>query len=107
MSFATPIASSLGTLGWMAILYGWFAHVLGADQMRSEALRNALHYWSLFLVCIGIPLTISTTVALTVRLKLRYYAPVAFGLPFYWIFVGCCAAASLFRGTGDWGKTDR
>jgi hypothetical protein len=70
-------------------------------------LGNVLHYWSLFLICIGIPLTISTTVALTVRLQLRQYAPVAFGLPFYWIFVGCCAAASLFRGTSDWGKTDR
>jgi cellulose synthase/poly-beta-1,6-N-acetylglucosamine synthase-like glycosyltransferase len=107
MSFATPIASSLGTLGWIAILYGWLANAMGAEQARPEMLSNVLHYWSLFLICIGIPLTISTTVALTMRLQLRQYAPVAFGLPFYWIFVGCCATASLFRGTRDWGKTDR
>jgi cellulose synthase/poly-beta-1,6-N-acetylglucosamine synthase-like glycosyltransferase len=107
MSFATPIASSLGTLGWIAILYGWLANAMGAEQARPEMLSNVLHYWSLFLICIGIPLTISTTVVLTMRLQLRQYAPVAFGLPFYWIFVGCCATASLFRGTRDWGKTDR
>jgi cellulose synthase/poly-beta-1,6-N-acetylglucosamine synthase-like glycosyltransferase len=107
MSFATPIASSLGTLGWIAILYGFLANALGAGQARPETISNVLHYWSIFLICIGIPLTISTTVVLTVRLQLRHYAPVAFGLPFYWIFVGCCATASLFRGTRDWGKTDR
>jgi cellulose synthase/poly-beta-1,6-N-acetylglucosamine synthase-like glycosyltransferase len=107
MSFATPIASSLGTLGWIAILYGWLANAMGAQQARPEMLSNVLHYWSLFLICIGIPLTISTTVALTMRLQFRQYAPVALGLPFYWIFVGCCATASLFRGTRDWGKTDR
>jgi cellulose synthase/poly-beta-1,6-N-acetylglucosamine synthase-like glycosyltransferase len=107
MSFATPIASSLGTLGWIAILYLWLAKAMGAEQARPEVLSNVLHYWSLFLICFGIPLTISTTVALTMRLQLRQYAPVAFGLPFYWIFVGCCATASLFRGTRDWGKTDR
>jgi cellulose synthase/poly-beta-1,6-N-acetylglucosamine synthase-like glycosyltransferase len=105
MSFATPIASSLGTLGWLAILYGWLATAMGAH--RPEMLGNVLHYWSLFLIWIGIPLTISTTVALTMRLRFRRYAPVALGLPFYWIFVGCCATASLFRGTRDWGKTDR
>jgi glycosyltransferase XagB len=107
MSFATPIASSLGTLGWIAILYGWLTHALGGGQARPDMLGNVLRYWSLFLICIGIPLTVSTTVALTVRLKLRRYAPVAFGLPLYWIFVGFCATASLFRGTRDWGKTDR
>jgi cellulose synthase/poly-beta-1,6-N-acetylglucosamine synthase-like glycosyltransferase len=107
MSFATPIASSLGTLGWIAILYGFLANVVGAEHARPEIFGKLIHYWSLFLICIGIPLTISTTVALTVRLQLRQYTAVAFGLPVYWMFVGCCATASLFRGTRDWGKTDR
>jgi cellulose synthase/poly-beta-1,6-N-acetylglucosamine synthase-like glycosyltransferase len=107
MSFATPIASSLGTLGWIAILYGWLINAIGAEHSRPEMFGNVLHYWSLFLICIGIPLTVSTTVALTMRLQLRQYAPVAFALPLYWIFVGFCATASLFRGTRDWGKTDR
>jgi cellulose synthase/poly-beta-1,6-N-acetylglucosamine synthase-like glycosyltransferase len=107
MSFATPIAASLGMLGWIAILYGWLGNAIGAPHARPEMLGNVLHYWSLFLIWIGIPLTISTTVALTMRLQFRQYAPVAFGLPLYWIFVGCCATASLFRGTSDWGKTDR
>ena len=107
LSFATPIASSLGALGWMAILYEWLTTTMGGDLPGPEILGAILHYWSLFLIGIGTPITILSVMALTRRLQLRSYAPVAFGIPFYWIFVGCCATASLFRGTRDWGKTDR
>jgi cellulose synthase/poly-beta-1,6-N-acetylglucosamine synthase-like glycosyltransferase len=107
LSFATPIASSLGALGWMAILYKWLATAMGGDAPGPEMLGAVLHYWSLFLIGVGTPITILSVMALTRRLQLRSYAPVALGIPFYWIFVGCCATASLFRGTRDWGKTDR
>ena len=107
LSFATPIASSLGALGWMAILYKWFTTTMGGDTPGPEILGAVLHYWSLFLIGVGTPITILSVVALTRRLQLRSYVPVAFGIPVYWIFVGCCATASLFRGTRDWAKTDR
>ena len=107
LSFATPIASSLGALGWMALLYKWLTTTMGGDVPGPEILGAVLHYWSLFLIGVGTPITILSVMALTRRLQLRSYTPVAFGIPFYWIFVGCCAAASLFRGTRDWGKTDR
>src|SRR5215471_4246537 len=107
LSFATPIASSLGALGWMAILYQWLTATLGRGARGPELLGTLLHYWSLFLIGVGTPITILSVMALTRRLQLPSYLPVAFGIPFYWIFVGCCATASLFRGTRDWGKTDR
>jgi len=107
LSFATPIASSLGTLGWIAILYHWLSGVAGSVAGGSEELGTLLHYWSLFLIGVGTPMTILTMMVLTRRLQLRDCAWVAFGIPFYWIFVGCCATASLFRGTQDWGKTER
>jgi cellulose synthase/poly-beta-1,6-N-acetylglucosamine synthase-like glycosyltransferase len=107
LSFATPIASSLGALGWMVILYRWLTLAMGGDAPGPEILGPVLHYWSLFLIGVGTPITILSVMALTRRLQLRSYMPVAFGIPFYWIFVGCCATASLFRGTRDWGKTDR
>ena len=107
LSFATPIASSLGALGWMAILFQWLTTTMGGVAPGPEILGEVLHYWSLFLIGVGTPLTILSVMALTRRLQLRSYAPVAFGIPIYWIFVGCCATAALFRGTRDWGKTDR
>jgi cellulose synthase/poly-beta-1,6-N-acetylglucosamine synthase-like glycosyltransferase len=107
LSFATPIASSLGALGWMAILYKWLTTTMGVDAPGPEILGAVLHYWSLFLIGVGTPITILSVMALTWRLQLRSYVPVAFGIPLYWVFVGCCATASLFRGTRDWGKTDR
>jgi cellulose synthase/poly-beta-1,6-N-acetylglucosamine synthase-like glycosyltransferase len=107
LSFATPIASSLGALGWLVILYHWLATTMGGAAHGPEVLGTILHYWSLFLIGVGTPLTILTVLAMTRRLQLRSCAPVAFGIPFYWIFVGCCATAALFRGTRDWGKTDR
>jgi len=107
LSFATPIASSLGALGWVAILYQWLTATIGGEARGPSTLAVLLHYWSLFLIGFGTPLTIVTVMALTRRLQLRSYAPVAFGIPLYWIFVGCCATASLFRGTRDWGKTER
>jgi glycosyltransferase XagB len=107
LSFATPIASSLGALGWIAILYKWLTMTMGGDAPGPEVLGAILHYWSLFLIGVGTPITILSVIALTRRLQLGSYVPVAFGIPFYWIFVGCCATASLFRGTRDWGKTDR
>ena len=107
LSFATPIASSLGAVGWMAILYKWLTTAMGGGATQPEILAAILHYWSLFLIGVGTPITILSVMALTRRLQLRSYMPVALGIPFYWIFVGCCATASLFRGTRDWGKTDR
>jgi cellulose synthase/poly-beta-1,6-N-acetylglucosamine synthase-like glycosyltransferase len=107
LSFATPIASCLGALGWMAILYKWLTTTMGGVAPGPEILGAVLHYWSLFLIGVGTPITILSVMALTWRLQLRSYMPVAFGIPVYWIFVGCCATASLFRGTRNWGKTDR
>jgi cellulose synthase/poly-beta-1,6-N-acetylglucosamine synthase-like glycosyltransferase len=107
LSFATPIASSLGALGWIAILYKWLTTTMGRAMPGPELLGAVLHYWSLFLIGVGTPITVLSVMALTRRLQLRSYTPFALGIPLYWIFVGCCATASLFRGTRDWGKTDR
>ena len=107
LSFATPIASSLGALEWVAILYEWLSTTMGGDRPGPEILGAVLHYWSVFLIGVSTPITILSVMALARRLQLRSYMPVVFGIPFYWIFVGCCATAALFRGTRDWGKTDR
>jgi hypothetical protein len=107
LSFATPIASSLGAVGWMAILYESLTTTMGGDPLGPEILEGVVHYWSIFLIGVGTPLTILSVMALALRLQLRSYVPVALGIPIYWIFVGCCATASLFRGPRDWGKTDR
>src|SRR5215471_17911869 len=93
--------------GGVAILYEWLSTTMGGDRPGPEILGAVLHYWSVFLIGVSTPITILSVMALARRLQLPSYAPVAFGIPAYWIFVGCCATASLFRGTRDWGKTDR
>jgi len=109
LPFCTPIASGLAFVGWLFLIFNFIAPNLEINfsWMDSVIYKNILYSWSFFLAYIGIPLSIASTIYVAFSNRMLQYAPLAIILPFYWIFVGFCSICSYFRGTTDWGKTER
>ena len=66
-----------------------------------------MDYWSLVLACVGIPLILLSYAEVLWAEKERRYMRVLPLIPLYWMFVGFVATCSFFRGTKQWGKTER
>jgi len=113
LPFSVPLTSGLAFLGWSLTLSTFLASIIlkqlhiNASWSESGTYFGLVHHWSFFLAYIGIPLTVLSTVHVTWSIKLLDHAPMALLMPFYWIFVGFCSICSFFRGTSDWGKTER
>ena len=113
LPFSVPLTAGLAFLGWSLTLLALIARmVLGQLHINSSwadsgAYFGLVHYWSFFLAYIGIPLTVLSTIHVTWCIKLLDHAPMALLMPLYWVFVGFCSICSFFRGTADWGKTER
>jgi cellulose synthase/poly-beta-1,6-N-acetylglucosamine synthase-like glycosyltransferase len=110
-----PLSCSLAFLGWTFILArlalslaagGLLPHGIGAS-FESPILAGVLYYWSLLLACIGIPLILLSYTHVLWAENERPYMRVLPLIPLYWMFVGFVATCSFFRGTKNWGKTER
>jgi cellulose synthase/poly-beta-1,6-N-acetylglucosamine synthase-like glycosyltransferase len=113
LPLSTPICSALGFVGWTLIL-GTLAlwHLCGFEAIDfspfPSALYNKIVYdWALFLALFGIPFSVFSSVRSIQAAGRKVRFPLPLLMPLYWMFVGCCALCSFFRGTKDWGKTDR
>jgi cellulose synthase/poly-beta-1,6-N-acetylglucosamine synthase-like glycosyltransferase len=113
LPFSVPICSALGFVGWTLIL-GTLAlwrlcDVEAIDFSPSPSvLYNEVAYdWALFLALFGIPFSVFSSVRSIQAAGRKVRFPLPLLMPLYWMFVGGCALCSFFRGTRDWGKTDR
>jgi cellulose synthase/poly-beta-1,6-N-acetylglucosamine synthase-like glycosyltransferase len=110
-----PFSCSLAFLGWtlilcrVAILLVPGAHWNhGIDiPFESPLLTSVVYYWSLVLACVGIPLILLSYTQVLWAEKERPYMRVLPLIPLYWMFVGFVATCAFFRGTKQWGKTER
>ncbi len=113
LPFFIPITSSLAFLGWLLIMFILIANFfldnpsVNFQLVENSVYNNILHHWSLFLAYVGMPLVVLSTIHAAWCAKMLRYTPISLLLPFYWIFVGFCSLCSFFRGTNDWGKTER
>ena len=113
LPFLSPINSALAFIGWLLLIgfvisWFFFPHFEATGPwMRHPIYGDVFRYWALFLAFIGIPLCIISYAQTLYSAQMRRYIPLLILSPFYWMFVGFCAACSFFRGTGHWGKTER
>ena len=113
LPFISPINSSLALLGWIFLIgFGilWLfspSLEITAPWMQNPIYEHCLYYWALLLAFIGIPLCILSYAHVLFTSRMGRYTPLLVLAPFYWMFVGFCATCSLFRGTQQWGKTER
>ena len=110
--FAAPIVSMLAFLGWMTIggtLIGLLSSSDGLTSLEwlSGGPADGFYYWSLILLSFGIPLVVGSSIHASWSARMPRAAPFALLLPLYWIFVGVCSIAALFRGTDHWARTER
>jgi cellulose synthase/poly-beta-1,6-N-acetylglucosamine synthase-like glycosyltransferase len=110
-----PFSCSLAFLGWTFILCraafllapgAHWKHGIGIP-IESPILAGVVYYWSLILACVGIPLILLSYTQVLWAEKERPYMRVLPLIPLYWMFVGFVATCSFFRGTKQWGKTER
>jgi cellulose synthase/poly-beta-1,6-N-acetylglucosamine synthase-like glycosyltransferase len=113
LPFSVPICSALGFVGWTLILgtlalwHLWGLEAIDFSPSASFVYNEVVYDWALFLALFGIPFSVLSSVR-AIRAAGReagFLLPLL--LPLYWMFVGGCALCSFFRGTKDWGKTDR
>jgi hypothetical protein len=76
-------------------------------SFETPILAGVVYYWSLLLACVGIPLILLSHTQVLWAEKERRYMRVLPLIPLYWMFVGFVATCSFFRGTKQWGKTER
>jgi cellulose synthase/poly-beta-1,6-N-acetylglucosamine synthase-like glycosyltransferase len=113
LPFSVPICSALGFIGWTLILSTlaiWTTcrfEIIDFSPFASVGYSRVVYYWALFLAFFGIPFSMFSTMQAIVAAGRKLRFPLPLLLPLYWMFVGCCAFCSFFRGTKDWGKTDR
>jgi glycosyltransferase XagB len=113
LPFVSPINSALAFLGWFLLIgfgVSWlFSPLLEvtAPWMQHPIYKNVLYYWAFLLTCIGIPLCILSYAHTLFNAQMGRYTPLLILAPFYWMFIGFCAVCSFFRGTKQWGKTER
>ena len=115
MPLIAPLSCSLAFLGWTFILCraaislvpgAYWEHGMGIS-FESPFLAGVVYYWSLVLACVGIPLILLSYTQVLWAEKERQYMRVLPLIPLYWMFVGFVATCSFFRGTTQWGKTER
>jgi cellulose synthase/poly-beta-1,6-N-acetylglucosamine synthase-like glycosyltransferase len=113
LPFISPISSTLAFLGWILIIGFWSLWLFSSPiemtipWMQHPIYENVLYFWALALACVGIPLCIFSYAHTLFKANLGRYSPLLVLAPFYWMFIGFCATYSLFRGTKQWGKTER
>jgi cellulose synthase/poly-beta-1,6-N-acetylglucosamine synthase-like glycosyltransferase len=115
MPLVAPLSCSLAFLGWTFILCDAAislapgAHWKPGIGISFEApfVAGIVYYWSLVLACVGIPLILLSYTQVLWAEKERSYMRVLPLIPLYWMFVGFVATCSFFRGTKQWGKTER
>jgi cellulose synthase/poly-beta-1,6-N-acetylglucosamine synthase-like glycosyltransferase len=113
LPFSVPICSALGFVGWTLILGTlvlwrlWGFEAIDFSPSSSALYNEAVYDWALFLALFGIPFSVFSSVRAIRAAGKKVSFPLPLLLPLYWMFVGCCALCSFFRGTHDWGKTDR
>jgi len=111
--FVSPINSALAFLGWLMIIIFGISEIFQSNLeipifwIKCSVYENILYYWSISLVCFGIPLCILSYGHTLFSSKMGRYIPLLFLAPVYWMFVGFCAISSFFRGKKHWGKTNR
>jgi cellulose synthase/poly-beta-1,6-N-acetylglucosamine synthase-like glycosyltransferase len=113
LPFSVPICSALGFVGWTLILGTllvwtvWGFEAIDFSPSASARYNEVVYDWALFLALFGIPFSVLSSVRAIRAAGRKVGFPLPLLLPLYWMFVGCCALCSFFRGTNDWGKTDR
>jgi cellulose synthase/poly-beta-1,6-N-acetylglucosamine synthase-like glycosyltransferase len=113
LPFCIPITSGLAFVGWLLIIarlisiYAWHQSGMNSGTLGYNVYESGLYYCSLLLTCVGVPVVVGSSVHALWCARMIRYAPVAFCVPLYWMFVGVCAVSSLFRGTKHWDKTER
>jgi cellulose synthase/poly-beta-1,6-N-acetylglucosamine synthase-like glycosyltransferase len=113
LPFSVPICAALGFVGWTLILGTlltwtiWRFEAIDFSPSASVVYTRSVYCWALFLALFGIPFSILSCARTVMAAKGKLYFPLPLLLPAYWMFVGLCALCSFFRGTKDWGKTDR
>ncbi len=113
LPLSAPLCSAAAFAGWTLILIAWLIWTLWRREAIDfspfpfEPYNRFVYYWALFLACFGIPFAVLSSAQAVKTAGRKLHFPLPLLLPLYWMFVGCCALCSLFRGTADWGKTDR
>jgi cellulose synthase/poly-beta-1,6-N-acetylglucosamine synthase-like glycosyltransferase len=113
MPLIAPLSCSLAFLGWTFILCHAAislvpdAHWKQGISLEVPYLAGVLYYWSLVLAWVGIPLILLSYTQVLWAEKERPYMRVLPLIPLYWMFVGFVATCAFFRGTKQWGKTER
>lgn len=113
LPFSVPVSSAMALIGWLLIgIYFsvWKLrefHPIDFSPWNFVVYDKVICYWALLLLCVGIPFSMLSSIyaAVAAKKSSRFYLLLL--SPFYWIFVGFCALCSFFRGTKDWGKTER
>lgn len=109
--FIAPVTSAFTLPAWILFIIFWITLFSGgidyvAPWMTSSIYRPFL-YWSAFLGYIGNVLIGYSYMQTIAGTDFERYAPYTFLLPIFWIFLSLTAIGSAFKGTKQWGRTDR
>jgi len=111
--FLSPITCAFSLVTWACFIAYWLTWALLPDVhvtlpwMFHWLYTNALFYWSAFLAYIGNAVVVFSSLHSVIGTEVEGGAWLAVALPFYWMFLGMAALASVFKSTRRWGKTER
>jgi len=109
LPFCSPVISALSFWGWLIIIKFGISSLssVTTPSIQPPIYMNVLNYWAICLTFIGIPLCLLSYAHILFNAQMGRYIPLLILAPFYWMFLGFCAFCSFFRGTKQWGKTER
>lgn len=111
LPFIAPITSLFTLPVWIFFIGFWFVSAFGGIEFVAPWMTTSWYlpflYWSAGLAFLGNLLIVFSYMQTIAGTDFEQYAPYALFLPLYWMFLSVSAMGSVFKGTKEWGRTDR